>query len=558
MLLQNRFKLFLVFIIVLLVCSSCADSGLKSSKNSLYIPSPSIDVKWSAEDDNLYSKAYRNGIISNEGYYRCQKYLHGWMKYLDEETGLIRQYLYSKQNDWVIQNSAADNYPFMVLTAFFTDKDLYNGEMKDILFREKELTTRKWGLPDDYDLKRNRFINEEPDLLRMQFGSSEYIKDGLLPLTEWLGESPWKDRMIELLDSIWESAAYQTEVGLIPTENVELHGEMLQVLSRVFWMTGDDKYLDWAIRLGDYYLLGNHHPSRDLEELRLRDHGCEVVSGLCELYTTLHYTRVNKKNSYKEPLVNLLDDILEFGRNEDGLFFDIVNPQNGNVLRNYLTDTWGYTYNGFYDLYLVDGIERYRDEVVQVMKNVTSYINYRWEEDAADGYADTIESALNLYNREPIEEVADWMDSQIKVMWGKQKGNGVIDAVYADGNFARTTIMYNLWKSRGCYIDEWREDLVLGAHEYDGSLYLVISAQEEWSGRLIFDSMRHSSFMNMPLDWPRINQFPEWYTVHPDHSYQIMTDQVKVVKGLTLLEGLPISLKSGDLLRIKVSGINEK
>lgn len=34
-------------------------------------------------------------------------------------------------------------------------------------------------------------------------------------------------------------------------------------------MTGEKKYLDYAIRLGDYYLLGNHHPTRNFNRLKL-------------------------------------------------------------------------------------------------------------------------------------------------------------------------------------------------------------------------------------------------------------------------------------------------
>ena len=37
---------------------------------------------------------------------------------------------------------AADNYPFMVLTAYLLDKDLYNGVLLDMLNNEKKLTSR--------------------------------------------------------------------------------------------------------------------------------------------------------------------------------------------------------------------------------------------------------------------------------------------------------------------------------------------------------------------------------------------------------------------------------
>ena len=36
------------------------------------------------------------------------------------------------------------------------------------------------------------------------------------------------------------------------------------------------------VRLGDYYLLDSHHPTRDESVIMLRDHGCEIISGLKE------------------------------------------------------------------------------------------------------------------------------------------------------------------------------------------------------------------------------------------------------------------------------------
>ena len=41
------------------------------------------------------------------------------------------------------------------------------------------------------------------------FGTSEYIKDGLIPLNEYIGKSPWQDRMMEMLDDLSE---YMKEV----------------------------------------------------------------------------------------------------------------------------------------------------------------------------------------------------------------------------------------------------------------------------------------------------------------------------------------------------------
>jgi hypothetical protein len=38
-----------------------------------------------------------------------------------------------------------------------------------------------------------------------------------------------------------------------------------------------------------------------------------------------------------------------------------------------------------------------------------------------------------------------------------------VEGGHGDGNFARTTIMYCLWKTQGVTIQPWRDDVILGA-----------------------------------------------------------------------------------------------
>jgi hypothetical protein len=51
-----------------------------------------------------------------------------------------------------------------------------------------------------------------------------------------------------------------TPFGNLPTKNFEVNGNLLQACSRLYWFTGERKYLDWAVRIGDYFLLGTTTP----------------------------------------------------------------------------------------------------------------------------------------------------------------------------------------------------------------------------------------------------------------------------------------------------------
>ena len=498
-----------------------------------------------SKDDN-FSQAIENGRLANEGFVRCKKFVAGWLAYADPNTGLIPRNLSQDKDIWNAQDSAADNYPFMVLTAAITDRALFEGRMLDILKTETKLTSRVGNLPDTYSFSKRTFQYDQIDLSRIIFGSAEYVKDGLLPLTEWLGPSPWCDRMLSILNDIWQNAPIDTKFGKIISTSQEVNGEMLQTLSRIYWMTGEQKYLDGAIRLGDYYLLDQQHPTRNGTMLRLRDHGCEIVSGLCELYATVSFAQPDKKTAYEKPIHEMLDRILEAGCNEHGLFYNWFNLQTGEHDKA-LCDTWGYNYNGFYTVFLIDKTDSYRNAVRKALSNLNEYYrNYPWEGTSADGYADSIESALNLYDREPIPSVTQWLDSEIKVMWNIQKSDGIIEGWHGDGNFARTTIMYCFWKTKGVTIQPWREDVIFGAIQDGDCLKIALRAEKPWQGKLIFDVTRHKTIMNLPLDWPRINQFPEWFTVQPDKTYTVTdlsANSKQTCTGKQLQAGISIILQ---------------
>lgn len=504
---------------------------------------------------DLYDKARSNAEQSAESLRRCNSYLTGWLALRDPDSGLIPRN--TKNAFWNAKDAAADNYPFMVLSSWFTNEAHFSGVMRDMLAQEIKLTSRIDRLPDTYDFTTDRFQSETANLPDILFGSSEYIKDGLLPLTEWLGPSPWSERMIGILDDIWKHAQVATPYGIIPSENVELNGELLQVLSRVYFMTGDSKYLDWAVRLGDFYLLGNQHPTENMEQLRLRDHGCEIVSGLCELYAAVHFARPQKKQQYREPIHTMLDRILEVGRNEHGLFFNEINPVSGAVINPGIADTWGYTYNGFYLVYLIDGEKRYLEAVRKPLSLLQQHYHvFDWERGSSDGYADTIESALNLINREHVASAAHWIDREIQIMWSKQQDSGIIEGWHGDGNFARTSIMYSLWKTCGVSAHPWREDLRIGAVQVADTLYLILSSSKAWKGQLKFDAPRHRTHFNLPIDWPRINQFPEWFTVEHEKLYSITKpdeDYAQSFSGDELSRGLLMSLADGEYLRLKIT-----
>ena len=517
-------------------------------------PPPSPTPLADKDREAAFRQAARNALRANQSFFRSRLFIDGWLKHADPHTGLIPRNLTRDRDIWNAKDSAADNYPFMVVTAAMTDQQLLKGRMLKMLKTETRLTSRIGKMPDTWSFSKKGFSATNPNLDSIIFGSSEYMKDGLLAVTEWLGNCPWTDRLTGILDDVWKHAPIDTPFGKIPSTSTEVNGEMLQVTCRVYWMTGDQKYLEYACRIGDYYLLGNNHPTRDMKSLTLIAHGGETVSGLCELYATVNAALPEKKKKYEKPLHEMLDRILEIGRNDHGMIYSAIYPVKG-TNSGRIVDTWGYTYNAYYTVYMVDKTEKYREAVRRAMGNMKKhYTDYIWEGGSNDGFADSIEGALNLYNREPVDTLPEWIDHEILYMFRRQKPDGVIEGWHGDGNSARTWLMYALWKTQGLTVSPWRKDVRFGATMHDGELCISLLADKPWTGRLRFDVRRHHVQMRLPIDYPRLNQFPEWFTVDSAQQYTLdgLAGGGKRVSGKQLHDGLPVRLEAKKELRLNV------
>ncbi len=115
--------------------------------------------------------------------------------------------------------------------------------------------------------------------------------------------------------------------------------------------------------------------------------------------------------------------------------------------------------------------------------------------------------------------------------------------------------MYSLWKTEGATIQPWHNDVIIGAEKTGGEIYFVLTAENDWNGKLVFDAQRHKTILNLPIDYPRINQFPEWFTAKKGEEYSIVSSQKEITgkyTGSQLLKGIPIKLKGGEQVIVAV------
>jgi hypothetical protein len=511
-----------------------------------------LAARAAAAPDPSWAQAGKNAAASQRAVRFCRLFAQGWLVHADPRSGLIPRNL-TADAFWNAKDAAADNYPFIVLTAYILDDQRLKDTVAMMLARETKLTSRLDSLPDDFLFATQAFRTEKPDLAEIVFGAAEYAKDGLMPVSEWLGPSPWLDRMQGLVRDAFKHAAFETPSGPVPSLDVEVVGDLLQASSRLAWATGADDFRTWTYRLADLYLVHRDLLARD--DLRLRDHGSEIIGGLSEACVLASREDPERWRRYRPRLRAILDRVLEKGTNPEGLLYNAINPRTGAILDKGLADTWGYVYNAFLTIGAIDNEPRYCEAAARAQAAISKYEGYDWENGSADGYADSIESAINLVNRIPSDAASGWIDKSMEFLFGKQRADGILEGWHGDGNSARTALMWALAKTQGIAASPWRDDLRLGAVRLpDGSIQAVLTGDWPWSGTLRFDRPRNRDRMYLPFDYPRINQFPEWFTAEATKDYEIKIGDApaRVVKGHDLY-ALPLKVGAGETLRLTVA-----
>jgi len=526
---------------------------------------------------DAFQRAEARAKVAREAFVRARGVLDGWYALKDPASGLLPRTV--DQAVWAPCDNAADLLPFLFLAAHFTRPERV-ADLEAVYRQELLLTTRAGGLPDWYSFDERRFLHQTQDPARIIFGATEYAKDGLNPLIELLGPEPWQARLRQLLEGVFELAPVESAFGRLPSQSAEVNGELLQTLARFYCLTGEVRFLEWGERIADAYclevlagdrLLPAHrfdftrHVAAD-DRLSLNDHGNEIVGGLAELFFVVHALGRESAARYEAPLRRMFDTLLERGRNPDGLWYGLLEASTGKVLAENVPDTWGYALAGALTFGRAAGEPRYEAAARQALRGVNQERYLDWG--GADSFADSIEGALLLLNRLPEPAGWEWFERIVPRFFEKQKlaadgGDGIVEGWYGDGNYARTALMIALALTRGVSAENWSEHLLLGADTDEDRLLLSVSCDQAFAGRLRFDHPRHRDHYRLPFNYPRLNEFPEWFTVSPGRLYRVEIDfgQGQVVEqirsGGELIAGLPLDLAAGGAARIRVVPLSD-
>jgi hypothetical protein len=491
-------------------------------------------------------QAGASGAIAGHSLSKVHRWLHEVaLRAIDADTGL-----YKADGKWNYRDTAADCYPFFTWAAFVTDENVLNGPVRDVLHTEQRLCNTVESIPVPWDFKAGAPQKDLP-WDEMVFQASEYVKDCLIAIVEVTGRDEWFDRMREIEDDLWETARIDTPYGKIPSKNIEVNGEQLQALARLYTMTGDVKYLDWGRRLAEYYFA-----DESFVPTRLRDHGCEIIGGLGLLQAVLSTEHPKEAKKYGVQLKRVFDTILAKGCNEDGIMYDHLTKHGR------LSDGWGYNYVGYLCYDMAMGTKTYTPHMERTLVNIMkpAYENRPWEGESIDGYADSIEGAIYMLNRLPVKEGLTWVDRETKnnlVDHPSRLENGELwGTMKLQANGVRTTIMHALMHTQGVIARPWQQGSEVGAVPCGKGIAIVLRAKEDYEGVLEFDIPRHRLYMGFKQDWPRMNTLPEWFVVEPEETYvvrEVGGDAERVFTGQQLHNGLAVKVAAGKSLTLIVS-----
>jgi hypothetical protein len=514
-----------------------------------------------------------NAILATEGFRRSRLVLDRWIPRVDPHTGLLPSSLEPDGQLWAYGDTGSDLYPHLTIAAHLLAPESEHLFL-NLLARERQLGP---DVPDDVRIPSGEPLGLDDD--DRIFGVAEYAKDGLLPITDRLGPDPWLGRLVEIADRLLAASSTPTRShGMVPADSTEVNGDVLQILARVYWATGDPKYLEAADRISrtyteevfptTTYLPPNRWDFVEKEPLdrrrfRLSDHGNEILSGLLEWHLAATLAGDPRASTDRLAIRRMLDRLADRGRSPDGLWMRVIEIPSGKVDQEGFSDNWGYVSQAFLIQALVervapdgdpDAAARYREVAAKSLSGVTKYRAYSWQSGEMDGYADAIESALYLLHEIDDPQAAMWVDDQIGTLYGFQQPDGAVVERDLDGNFIRSALNNAFRLTGGARVAPWSPDVWLGGVRDGGCLVLWVASDAPWQGSLVLDRPRHRDFLRMPYDYPRLNKWPEWFAAEAGMAYRVEDSQagVQSVDGGALIQGFPLTLTPGQPRTLRI------
>ncbi len=503
----------------LLVQSSTIPASFDTSLSSRRALLGRRDDALSRHDQPLVDAIHQS--LAADAISRAVALHNAWMARRNPTTKLFPQS--ATISEWNYRNTAADFFGFEFAIA--SDQHLPSVSLlRETLAAERALNPAgpTGGLCRAISSATGVAIEQTPR--ERMFSTCEYLKDGLIPLYERTGDPAVLTRMTGLADAIITASSVQSRFGRIPSRDSEINGDVMQSFGRLGFAcntTGPGAKYHAMLAIITDAITGQMlaHPDAPGVPLhfydyqtdrfpsgvvRLRDHGNETAVGLSEAFATAVALSDDpawsaRASRWAQPLARMYELLLSRGVNSDGLLVTQLDAGGGKgearthdltITDSEPCDNWGYLLCGV--LLFVEAERRHgqlpparldallaRADAIALAVSRTD--NLRWEGNNPDGFADSIESAIQIAAHRPAlrDRLLAWADTQIVYMFDTQHPNGFCTGDYLDGNIIRTALMYA-------------------------------------DARRPHASSPPINHVRLPWNWPRINCWPDAPEQHPD------------------------------------------
>jgi len=501
------------------------------------------------------------------------------LKAQDAETALIGDG--DRGDRWTLEHTATEFYPRLVLASWLTDRQAFDGVLRQTLADEAELTSRLGRLPDDYSLAGNTFLHPGLDSARVLHGSVAYAADGLAAITAQVGADVWQHRTRSIVDDILSISAVQTPYAeaALPSADCEVNGKLLCLLPQLAAQTGDSTYLDWARQIADVYCLGILPESGGIpvrtwrpEPRRRRGtgfpldaRGLPIIRGLTVLFAGESQRDTERSRLYLPVLSHMYQVLLTHARTPEGLFYARIHADGRGgyaVDRKNRSPAWPGLLSSALLFGHVTGNTVCTEAVKAALKNLPGAHTQLWgsrpEVTAANIPAMLSLCALALQTGAISDRDAELLLSWIDVeMQEPLRRLGAMpwktESTLNRSTLAAAAMAYAWLKSGGLRLEEWRQDLSLGVHVQGDTLYASLRAERRWDGWIRF---AQSEGPVCGVTRSLAQGFPTWFGISSEHRYGIDISGAggtAIWSGAVLAQGLRAAVDPGTPVHIRIA-----
>lgn len=481
---------------------------------------------------------------------RSRAWLTEELRHIDPTSGLLMDTL-DLSATWSTRDTGADIYPFFAWEAYLLAPPVFAGEVRRVLDFERARTEAAATGRLPYDFNTATQMRVLRDVNDPHFGAAEYVKDGLTPIVELVGRGPHADRMQEIELDSFTYGQWRAPAGVLPVNVLEVSGDHMQSLPRLWAMTGDARFREYAERIAQQYLVND-----DYRPVDLRDHGCEIIGGFALQYAVERQLGSPLVARDEALLRNMVDYIVDYGLTPEGMMPNTTHTTvRGPVAapRETLSDNWGQNYVAFLIYAQLAGQPRYFDYVDHALRSLADpmFDDYPWQGTSIDGLADSMEGAIYLLAYRPVPEGLRWIDSQSRYLaeraWGPDKYGA---------NANRTATLYVRAKTLGTWVRPWRDDVAWGAAATPTGVVVSVRADTTWTGAVTFDPPRYRQTLGFAQDYPRMNYLPAYFVAEPDARYRVTNLTARTppeeVTGAALAAGYAVTVPAGGRVDLAV------